>query len=75
MSKWIAIATRRNVLKRCLKVSVIVGTILVAVNQGDAILGGASGSQLYWKIPLTYIVPFMVSTYATVSAIIDNETT
>jgi len=58
---------------RSLKVAAIVGTVLVAVNQGDAIAGGMLTGQLMWKIPMTYLVPYLVSTYASVSAIVKHE--
>lgn len=56
----------RPVLKRSLAVSAIVGTILCAINQGDAILSGQT--PVIWKVILTYIVPFCVATYGAYSA-------
>lgn len=60
------------VVKRSRKVSLIVGTILVAINQGDLLLGAFHGAvvapELLWKVPLTYCVPYAVSTYAAVDA-------
>lgn len=61
---------RGEIVRRALRVSVLVGTLLVAINQGDAILGGTLGSEAYWKIPLTFIVPYCVSTYAGVASAI-----
>jgi len=73
MSSWMSIATRSEVVNRSLKVAVLIGTILVAINQGDALLSGAITPQLMWKIPLTYIVPYLVSTHASVCTIIKHE--
>ena len=50
-------------LKRSLAAAVVVGTILTTLNQGDAIASGNAGGDLYWKVPLTYCVPFIVATY------------
>jgi hypothetical protein len=50
-------------LRRSLIASVVVGTALTALNQGDAILAGNLASALAWKVPLTYCVPFLVATY------------
>ena len=50
-------------LKRSIATALVVGTILVTLNQGDLIFAGQGTSALYWKIPLTYLVPFMVSTW------------
>ena len=50
-------------LKRSIATALVVGTILVMLNQGDLIFSGQGTSSLLWKIPLTYLVPFMVSTW------------
>ncbi len=47
----------------------VVGTILVAINQGDALLTGSVTGEILMKILLTYCVPYCVSTYASVSAV------
>lgn len=73
MADWLKIAMRRDVVVRGLKVGAIVGTILTAINQGDLILAGTLGVENAWKIPLTFLVPYCVSTYAGVSAIIANR--
>lgn len=49
-------------LRRSAAIALIVGTILVAINQGDVLLAGAWSGALAWKIPLTYLVPFVVAT-------------
>lgn len=54
-------------LRRSLIASVVVGTVLTALNQGDAILSGQLAGALAWKIPLTYCVPFLVATYGALS--------
>lgn len=53
----------RPMLKRSLVASLVVGTVLTALNQGDLIASGSWNGALYWKIPLTYCVPFIVATY------------
>jgi len=47
------------------KRSLIVGTILNLINQGDALVGGAALNVT--KLLLTYVVPYCVSTYGAVS--------
>jgi hypothetical protein len=69
MSAWISIACRRDVVIRALRVAVLVGTILVAINQGDVLLSGTLAPEVIGKIVLTYCVPYAVSTYASVAAI------
>jgi hypothetical protein len=70
MKNWFKIAARRDVLLRGLKVSGVVGTVLVAINQGDLLLAGNLSVDALWKIPITYCVPYCVSTYSSVSSII-----
>jgi len=54
-----------GVPRRSLIVSVVVGSILNLINQGDALFGGEPVSMA--KIVLTYIVPYVVATYGAVS--------
>ncbi|MGI9203450.1 MAG: nitrate/nitrite transporter NrtS [Woeseiaceae bacterium] len=70
MKDWLKVAMRNDVVVRSLKVGAIVGTLLTAINQGDLILSGDLTVAAIWKIPLTYLVPFSVSTYASVSSIL-----
>ena len=50
-------------LLRSLLTAMVVGAILILLNQGDDIFSGAYSSSLYWKIPLTFCVPFLVATW------------
>jgi len=52
---------------RAIKVSLIVGTGLTLINQADALFGTAPTGALWWKIPLTYSVPFCVSLYSSIA--------
>ena len=63
-SFWRA-AREEATVRRALKVAAIVGTILIAINQGDALLAGEIPPL--WKILLTYCVPYSVSTYSAAS--------
>ena len=66
---WIAVATSRSVVRRAAAVAPIVGTILVIINHGDAILRGDLGVGRLLRIALTVMVPYCVSTYSSVSAL------
>ena len=57
----------RPMLRRSLIVAAAVGTILTLLNQGDVLLAANWNSALYWKVPLTYCVPFCVATYGALS--------
>lgn len=54
-------------LKRSMIAALVVGTILTVLNQGDFLLSGQWNISLYWKIPLTYCVPFFVASYGALS--------
>lgn len=55
------------VLRRSMTASLVVGTALTLLSQGDTLMSGEWNSALYWKIPLTYCVPFLVATYGALS--------
>lgn len=50
-------------LRRSLLTALVVGTILTAINQGTVLADGDFPGELFWKIPLTYCVPFCVATW------------
>lgn len=54
--------THSPLIRRSLIVAIIVGTLLTAINQGNILLAGEFPPSLYWKIPLTYAVPYCVAT-------------
>lgn len=54
-------------IRRSLMVALVVGTILTLLNQGDILFAGSWKGALYWKVPLTYCVPFCVATYGALS--------
>lgn len=54
-----------GVPRRLLVVALIVGTILNLINQGDSMLAGMPLN--FMKLLLTYLVPYLVSTYGAVS--------
>jgi hypothetical protein len=50
-------------VRRSSVIALIVGSVLLAINQGDAVLAGRWDAALAWKVPLTYLVPFIVATW------------
>lgn len=53
---------RQETRHRALWLAVLVGTILTLINHGDVILTGSLPP--IWKMTLTYMVPFFVSSYS-----------
>jgi Mg/Co/Ni transporter MgtE len=56
------------VLWRALKVAAVVGTVLFVINQLDVVLSGQVTPLVVFKIGLTYLVPFSVSSYSALEA-------
>ena len=50
-------------LRRSILTALVVGSLLTALNQGNTLASGVWNSEMFWKIPLTYCVPFCVATY------------
>ena len=57
------IAISKGVVKRAIKVSLIVGTALNLINQGEAIVMLNIEDVNFLKFFLTYLVPYGVTTY------------
>jgi hypothetical protein len=55
-------------LKRSTIAALVVGSILTGLNQGDFLLSGQWNNALYWKVPLTYCVPFIVASYGALTS-------
>jgi peptidoglycan/LPS O-acetylase OafA/YrhL len=53
----------RPMLWRSFLTALVVGTVLIAINQGTVLLDGEFPASLYWQIPLTYVVPFCVASW------------
>lgn len=58
---------QRRTVRRASCVSIIVGSILIAINQGDLLMAGAAPPV--WKVLLTYFVPYAVSSYSTAALV------
>jgi hypothetical protein len=66
---WLHIAFSPPVVRRGLKYAVFVGGILIGINHGDAILRQEVDSGRLTQMALTVLVPYLVSTSSSVSAI------
>lgn len=56
-------------ISQAVRVALVVGTILVAINQGAALREGPLRAGLLLRIGLTYAVPFLVSLYSMVGMV------
>lgn len=63
---------RRETTTRAIKVAFIVGPILIAINQYDAIISLTFTSVFFFKSLLTFLVPFCVSAFSSAQAYSDR---
>jgi hypothetical protein len=70
---WVSLCLSKPVVRRALYSALIVGTILIAINHGDALIRGEIDSIRVFKIILTILVPYLVSTISSVLTIIDSQ--
>jgi hypothetical protein len=65
---WVSLATSRDVVRRALLMAAVVGALLISINHGDALLRGDLDARRLFKMALTLLVPYCVSTYSSVGA-------
>ena len=63
----------RETVLRAVKVAAVVGPILTVINQGDVLLNGPYSPRLFFKICLTFLVPYSVSSFSSARTYIENE--
>jgi hypothetical protein len=68
MKQTLALALKPSVAKRAFKYAVVVGSILIAINHSDAILRGELPPARLFRMGLTVLVPYAVSTLSSVGA-------
>jgi hypothetical protein len=68
-TSFLALARSPRVVRRALLYAFVVGAILIAINHGDALLSGHVGAERWWKMGLTVLVPYTVSTLSSVGAL------
>jgi len=68
MKQTLALSLTSSVVKRALKYAVVVGSILIVINHSDAILRGDVPLSRLFRMGLTVIVPYVVSTLSSVGA-------
>ena len=65
-ASFLSVAFRADIVRRSARVAFVVGTLLALINHGDKLLRGALDSEAAAKILLSYLVPYCVSTWASV---------
>lgn len=73
MPRSLELACSPRVVRRALGFAVVVGSVLIAINHGDALLAGDVGAGRAVKMGLTVLVPYVVSTLSSVGAMLEAE--
>jgi len=56
---------KKGIIRRAFLTSVVVGSVLLLINHGDTIK--AQEYPALWKVALTYLVPFLVTIWGSIS--------
>ena len=73
MARWLQLSLEGRVVRRALGFAVVVGSVLIAINHGDALLAGQLDGRRALKMGLTVLVPYCVSTLLSVAARLESE--
>jgi hypothetical protein len=71
MREWLRLSADPVVVRRAIVVAIVVGAVLVAINHADALMRGDITAGRLVKILTTVLVPYCVSTYSSVGAMLD----
>lgn len=67
-SQAVMLFLRGRTARTAAPVAAVVGTVLSAVNQGDAVLGGGAGTVTWVRVAVNFLVPFCVASIGFLSA-------
>ena len=68
MHNWLRLAWSASIRTRAIRMALFIGTLLALINHGDALLSGHIAAPQFARIALTYLVPYCLSTWASVQA-------
>jgi len=72
-TQWLSLCISKSVMRRALYTSLIVGIVLIAINHGDAIIKKQMDSVRLFRMCLTVVVPYVVSTVSSVSTVLSMK--
>ena len=71
--KVLKIASNSSVIKKGMFTSLVVGSILNLINQGNLLFTNQLAEFSLIKMSVTYLTPFLVSVYSTTSALLRKD--
>ena len=69
MRDFLMLCASRSIVRRASFTALVVGTVLILINHGDVLLTGRVDADRLFKMILTVLVPYMVSTVSSASTI------
>jgi hypothetical protein len=69
LTEWFRLASSPPIVRRALRYAIGIGTLLIVINHGDAILRRELSITRLLRMALTVTVPYGVSTASSVSAL------
>lgn len=66
---WIKLCISKGVMQRATLTALVVGSILALINYGDALIQGTITPAQQIRMLITYLVPYSVSTFSSVSTL------
>ncbi len=75
MRDGLNLALKPSVVKRSLKYALVVGLLLILINHSDALLAGRVSCSRLMRMALTVLVPYTVSTFSSVGALLEQSRT
>jgi hypothetical protein len=73
LAEWFRLARSGPIVRRALRYAAGIGTLLIVINHGDAILRGDWSTPRLLRMALTVMVPYCVSTASSVGALRDRR--
>ena len=70
MREFLSLCFTKRIVKRASLTALVVGATLIVINHGDALLSGQVDINRLFKIILTVLVPYIVSTVSSASTIL-----
>ncbi|MCB9664470.1 MAG: nitrate/nitrite transporter NrtS [Alphaproteobacteria bacterium] len=70
---WFDLCCQPSVMRRGAKYAVVVGTVLITINHGDALARGEVDTPRLVRMGLTVMVPFFVSVLSSAGALRSAE--
>lgn len=73
MKSFLQLCFSKSIMQRAGITALIVGSILIVINHGDALIYGTVDQDRIFKMGITLFVPYLVSTISSASTILNMK--